>query len=314
MSLFASSFCWRRFFRSAIFLRRPWCPEVGLRFLDLTLCDRSEVNSRNPKRTSGHLDRVTCRCPEVGLGILNLTSGHLGLFRCRDVLRSRGLSVSGGWYRICRSGFVWSSEVTSRFQLRPLDFPFVASGVRVRSGSRTPDLLILCVRFVLDSAWKFRKGGPKLLSSPGRLGMRLERRALAGLGAAASWSPGVLESARSWARRAAWPRALASRGAYQVCSSSLGEIAAWSLCWRVAPVVAGAKRVAAACFPRPPVAVENLLVSRGRFKNSRLNLWTPGIVSWLYVPGRPRKRKFSTDLWTSWSWHLLVSRIVLRTS
>ena len=73
------------------FAGRSWCPEVGLRFLDLTSCDRSEVESRIPNPTSGRLDRVTCWCPEVGLGIPNLTSGHLG--SCRETwnfLVSRG--------------------------------------------------------------------------------------------------------------------------------------------------------------------------------------------------------------------------------
>ena len=86
-----ASFCCRRFFRSTTFAGRSWCPEVGLRFLDLTCCDRYEVESRIPKPTSGHLDRVTCWCPEVGLGILDLTSGHLG--SCRETfefLVSRG--------------------------------------------------------------------------------------------------------------------------------------------------------------------------------------------------------------------------------
>ena len=40
-------------------------------FCNLTFRDRSEVESRIPKPTSGHLDRVTCWCPEVGLGILD---------------------------------------------------------------------------------------------------------------------------------------------------------------------------------------------------------------------------------------------------
>ena len=50
------------------------------------------MKSRIPKPTSGHLDRSffflvsrgrvrisTLRCPEVGLGIPDLTSGHLGI-------------------------------------------------------------------------------------------------------------------------------------------------------------------------------------------------------------------------------------------
>ena len=82
LSLFAPSFCRRRFFRSATFAGRSWCPEVGLRFRDLTFRDRSEVESKIPKPTSGHLGRVTCWCPEVGLGIPNLTSGHFG--SCRE--------------------------------------------------------------------------------------------------------------------------------------------------------------------------------------------------------------------------------------
>ena len=43
------------------------CPEVGLGIPDLT---------------SGHLDRVACRCPEVGLGIPDLTSGRLDRVGC----------------------------------------------------------------------------------------------------------------------------------------------------------------------------------------------------------------------------------------
>ena len=43
--------------------------KVGLRFLDLTFRKNSEVESRFPNPTSGHLDRVTSWCPEVGLGI-----------------------------------------------------------------------------------------------------------------------------------------------------------------------------------------------------------------------------------------------------
>ena len=34
-----------------------------------SFCDRSEVELGIPKRCSGHLDRVTSWCPEVGLGI-----------------------------------------------------------------------------------------------------------------------------------------------------------------------------------------------------------------------------------------------------
>ena len=87
-TLFASSFCRRRFFRSTTFAGRSWCPEVGLRFLDSTFCDRSEVESRIPKPTSGHLDRVTCRCPEVGLGIPNSTSGHQKFLVSRSQFRN----------------------------------------------------------------------------------------------------------------------------------------------------------------------------------------------------------------------------------
>ena len=88
---FACFFCSMSLIASTTFAGRSWCPEVGLRFLDLTSCDRSEVESRIPNPTSGRLDRVTCWCPEVGLGIPNLTSGH---FRsCRETwnfLASRG--------------------------------------------------------------------------------------------------------------------------------------------------------------------------------------------------------------------------------
>ena len=62
-------------------------------FCMLSMCSRRRrmMNSRIPKRTSGHLDRVTCRCPEVGLGFVNLTSGHLGSFQGpMNLLVSRG--------------------------------------------------------------------------------------------------------------------------------------------------------------------------------------------------------------------------------
>jgi len=39
-TLFASSFCRRRFFRSTTFAGHSWCPEVGLRFLDSAWCAR----------------------------------------------------------------------------------------------------------------------------------------------------------------------------------------------------------------------------------------------------------------------------------
>ena len=79
---FACFFCSMSLIASTTLAGRSWCPEVGLRFLDLTSCDRSEVESRIPNPTSGRLERVTCLCPEVGLGILfssssNPTSGHL---------------------------------------------------------------------------------------------------------------------------------------------------------------------------------------------------------------------------------------------
>ena len=83
-TLLASSFCRRRFFRSATFAGRSWCPEVGLRFRDLTFRDRSEVESRIPKPTSGHLDRVTCWCPEVGLGILDFACRRRAVREGRD--------------------------------------------------------------------------------------------------------------------------------------------------------------------------------------------------------------------------------------
>ena len=85
----------RRFFIST-YLRRcdlrtsSKCPEVGLRFRVPTFRDGSELESRIPKPTSGHLDRVTCWCPEVGLGIPKPTSGHLGSFcGTMDLLVSR---------------------------------------------------------------------------------------------------------------------------------------------------------------------------------------------------------------------------------
>ena len=90
MSLFASSFCWRRFYRFTNFAGRSWCPEVGLRFLDLTSCDRSEVESRIPNPTSGRLDRVTCWCPEVGLGILDSTSERSQKVESRKRKRTSG--------------------------------------------------------------------------------------------------------------------------------------------------------------------------------------------------------------------------------
>ena len=74
ITLFASSFCRRRFFRSASFAGRSWCPEVGLRFRDLTFRDRSEVESKIPKPTSGHQQVTRPRCPEVCLGIFHSTS------------------------------------------------------------------------------------------------------------------------------------------------------------------------------------------------------------------------------------------------
>ena len=86
----------RRFFIST-YLRRCdlrtslKCPEVGLRFRVLTFRDGSELESRIPKPTSGHLDRVTSFCPEVRLRIPKPTSGHLE--SCRETLKflvSRG--------------------------------------------------------------------------------------------------------------------------------------------------------------------------------------------------------------------------------
>ena len=62
------------------------------------------MQSKIPKPTSGHLGRVTCWCPEVGLGIPNLTSGHFG--SCRETWNflDLGLDVLGTLLECSRLG------------------------------------------------------------------------------------------------------------------------------------------------------------------------------------------------------------------
>ena len=87
---------------------RRWCPEVGLIFLDVFFAIVRKMKSRFPKPTSGHLDRLfSFRCPEVSLGIPNLTSGHFG--SCRETWNF----LVSAW--VCAKFIVAAAAVARRF-------------------------------------------------------------------------------------------------------------------------------------------------------------------------------------------------------